>query len=160
MCSLGIEPTTFALLTQCSNHWATSTLCLDSIAYYCVYSHIIVYMCTKCRMCRYGCIKCIDNGICLNSTLCTEYMYVYSAHCLLYKSVSMFCLYVNCFCTVWSTLSRISLTKAHVLWWCDNKSGLIWFEEEKKIPPLFICHTIYRVLNLIILMTDLNLFIF
>ncbi len=23
MCSLGIEPTTFALLTQCSNHWAT-----------------------------------------------------------------------------------------------------------------------------------------
>ncbi len=29
MCSLGIEPTTFALLTQCSNHWATGTqLCL------------------------------------------------------------------------------------------------------------------------------------
>ncbi len=27
MCSLGIEPTTFALLTQCSNHWATGTLC-------------------------------------------------------------------------------------------------------------------------------------
>ncbi len=25
MCSLGIEPTTFALLTQCSNHWATVT---------------------------------------------------------------------------------------------------------------------------------------
>ncbi len=51
-------------------------------------------------------------------TLCTEYMYVYSAHCLLYKSVSMYCLYVNCFCsTVWRTLSRISLTKAHVL--CD-----------------------------------------
>ncbi len=49
-------------------------------------------------------------------TVCTEYMYVYSAHCLLYKSVSMYCLYVNCFCTVWSTLSRISLTKAHVLW--------------------------------------------
>ncbi len=24
--SLGIEPTTFALLTQCSNHWATGTL--------------------------------------------------------------------------------------------------------------------------------------
>ncbi len=53
-------------------------------------------------------------------------MYVYSAHCLLYKSVSMYCLYVNCFCTIWSTLSRISLTKAHVLWWCDNKSDLIW----------------------------------
>ncbi len=28
MCSLGIEPTTFALLTQCSNHWATGTLCV------------------------------------------------------------------------------------------------------------------------------------
>ncbi len=27
MCSLGIEPTTFALLTQCSNHWTTGTLC-------------------------------------------------------------------------------------------------------------------------------------
>ncbi len=25
MCSMGIEPTTFALLTQCSNHWATGT---------------------------------------------------------------------------------------------------------------------------------------
>ncbi len=25
-----------------------------------------------------------------------------------------------------STLSRVSLTKAHVLWWCDNK--LIWFD--------------------------------
>ncbi len=25
MCFLGIEPTTFALLTQCSNHWATGT---------------------------------------------------------------------------------------------------------------------------------------
>ncbi len=25
VCSLGIEPTTFALLTQCSNHWTTGT---------------------------------------------------------------------------------------------------------------------------------------
>ncbi len=25
VCSLGIEPATFALLTQCSNHWATGT---------------------------------------------------------------------------------------------------------------------------------------
>ncbi len=58
--------------------------------------------------------------------MCTEYMYVYSAHCLLYKSVSMYCLYVNCFCTVWSTLSRISLTKARVLCWCDSKNDLIW----------------------------------
>ncbi len=54
-------------------------------------------------------------------------MYMYFAHCHLYKSVSMYCLYVNSFCTVWSMLSRISLTKAHVLWWCDNKSDLIWF---------------------------------
>jgi len=62
--------------------------------------------------------------------VCTEYMYVYSAHCLLYKSVSMYCLYVNCFCTVWSTLSRISLTNAQCTpqRWCDNKSDLIWFE--------------------------------
>jgi len=48
--------------------------------------------------------------------VCTEYIFVYSAHCLLYKSVSMYCPYVNCFCTVWSTLSIISLNKAHVLW--------------------------------------------
>ncbi len=27
MCSLGIEPTTFALLAQCSNHWATQEHC-------------------------------------------------------------------------------------------------------------------------------------
>ncbi len=53
-------------------------------------------------------------------------MYVYIVHCHLYKSVSMYCIYVNCFCTVWSTLSIISLTKAHVLWWCDNKSD--WFD--------------------------------
>ncbi len=50
---------------------------------------------------------------------------MYSAHCLLDKSVSMYCLYVNYFCTVWSTRSRISLTKTHVLWSCDNKSDLI-----------------------------------
>ncbi len=76
--------------------------------------------------------KCIQSHLKLSPLVeegvCTEYMYVYSAHCLLYKSVSMYCLYVNCFCTVWSTLSRISLTNAHVLWWCDNKSDLIWFE--------------------------------
>ncbi len=29
VCSLGIEPTTFALLMQCSNHWATGTLCIE-----------------------------------------------------------------------------------------------------------------------------------
>ncbi len=26
---------------------------------------------------------------------------------------------------------RISLTKALVLWWCDNKSDLIWFDLKK-----------------------------
>ncbi len=29
VCSLGIKPTTFALLMQCSNHWATGTLLLS-----------------------------------------------------------------------------------------------------------------------------------
>ncbi len=55
-------------------------------------------------------IMCIDNcKYVLKSTLCTEYMYVYSAYCLLCKYVLSIA-YVNCFCTVWSTLSRISLT--------------------------------------------------
>ncbi len=45
------------------------------------------------------------------------------------QSVNMYCPYVNCllfFCTVWSTLVRISLTEALVLWWCDIK--VIWFD--------------------------------
>ncbi len=29
VCFLGIEPTTSALLMQCSNHWATGTLCMS-----------------------------------------------------------------------------------------------------------------------------------
>ncbi len=39
MCSLGIEPTTFALLTQCSNHWATGThhWCITSTEPHSVY---------------------------------------------------------------------------------------------------------------------------
>ncbi len=37
------------------------------------------------------------------------------------------------FCTVWSTLIRISLTKARVLWWCDNKSDLIYSFTHLKI---------------------------
>ncbi len=56
---------------------------------------------------------------------CTVCPYV---NCLLFFCTV--CPYVNCllfFCTVWSTLIRISLTKALVLWWCDNKSDLIWF---------------------------------
>ncbi len=57
---------------------------------------------------------------------CTVCPYV---NCLLFFCTV--CPYVNCllfFCTVWSTLIRISLTKALVLWWCDNKSDLIWFD--------------------------------
>ncbi len=38
MCSLGIELTTFALLTQCSNHWATGTY---------IYIYIYICMCVK-----------------------------------------------------------------------------------------------------------------
>ncbi len=33
-CSLGIEPTTFALLTQCSNHWATGRLFFHSLSHF------------------------------------------------------------------------------------------------------------------------------
>ncbi len=41
MCSLGIEPITFALLTQCSNHWATGT-------------HICIYVYNQCiNKCQY-----------------------------------------------------------------------------------------------------------
>ncbi len=46
--------------------------------------------------------------------------------CKLLLWFSVFVLFF--FCTVWSTLVRISLTKALVLWWCDNKSYLIWFD--------------------------------
>ncbi len=51
--------------------------------------------------------------------MCTEYMYF---------AISVHMYIFFCFCTVWSTLIRISLTKALVLWWCDNKSDLIWFD--------------------------------
>ncbi len=46
--------------------------------------------------------------------------------CTVCKYVLSICkLFVLFFCTVWSTLIRISLTKALVLWWCDNKK---WFD--------------------------------
>ncbi len=51
----------------------------------------------------------------LHIVFCTVCKYVLSICKLLF------------FCTVWSTLVRISLTKALVLWWCDNKSDLIWY---------------------------------
>ncbi len=41
MCSLGIEPTTFALLTQCSNHWATGTV---YIYYIYIYNVVCIYI--------------------------------------------------------------------------------------------------------------------
>ncbi len=47
------------------------------------------------------------------------HMFVYSAHSLLCKSVSMYCIYVNCF---WSTLSRISLCCG------DVTIKVIWFD--------------------------------
>ncbi len=74
--------------------------------------------------------------------------YVFIVHCVYWvyvcvfctlssvQSVNMYCPYVNCcfvFCTVWSTLVRISLTKALVLWWCDNKSDLIWFDLKRSV---------------------------
>ncbi len=44
VCSLGIEPTTFALLTQCSNHWATETLCnyISHVYLLDPYTHLIL----------------------------------------------------------------------------------------------------------------------
>ncbi len=57
----------------------------------------------------------------LHIVICTVCKYVLSICKLL---CFVFCF----FCTVWSTLIRISLTKALVLWWCDNKSDLIWFD--------------------------------
>ncbi len=45
------------------------------------------------------------------------------------------------FCTVWSTLIRISLTKALVLCWCDNKSDLIWWftHHSREMQEIFRC---------------------
>ncbi len=44
--------------------------------------------------------------------------------CTVCKYVLSICkLLLLFFCTVWSTLIRISLTKALVLWWCDNKKS-------------------------------------
>ncbi len=39
VCSLGIKPTIFALLTQCSNHWATGTLYIYIYIYTHTYTH-------------------------------------------------------------------------------------------------------------------------
>ncbi len=46
--------------------------------------------------------------------------------CTVCKYVLSICKLLLFFCAVWSTLLRISLTKALVLWWCDNKSDLIF----------------------------------
>ncbi len=85
--------------------------------------------------------RCVHNVKCVHSVLVTKTVFI--VHCVYWvcvrvfctlssvQSVNMYCLYVNCFCfcTVWSTLSRISLTKALVLWWCDNKKWfVIWFD--------------------------------
>ncbi len=51
VCSLGIEPTTFALLMQCSNYWAKGTLVCDS--------HRLAKICSE---------QCLE--ICITSTPC------------------------------------------------------------------------------------------
>ncbi len=69
------------------------------------------------------CITFIDNcKYVLKSTLCVLSICMCILHIVF--CISLYCLYVNCFCTVWSKLSSISLTKAHVLWWYDNKRDL------------------------------------
>ncbi len=45
VCSLGIEPTTFALLTQCSNHWATGTQSSLQISH--GYDYVFNRLCQK-----------------------------------------------------------------------------------------------------------------
>ncbi len=64
-----------------------------------------------------------------NSTLCVlSICILHIVFCTVCKYVLSICkLLLLFFCTVWSTLVRISLTKALVLWWCDNKSDLIFF---------------------------------
>ncbi len=89
-------------------------------------------------------LHCLEHCKCSSAVFCTVCPYV---NCLLffctvcpYVNCLLFfwtvCPYVNCllfFCTVWSTLIRISLTKALVLWWCDNKSDLIWFDLKRTV---------------------------
>ncbi len=69
---------------------------------------------------------------CLEHCKCSSAVFLHCLSiCKLFVVFCTVCPYVNCcccfFCAVWSTLIRISLTKALVLWWCDNKSDLIWF---------------------------------
>ncbi len=93
--------------------------------------------------------RCVHNVKCVHSVLVTKTVFI--VHCVYWvcvrvfctlssvQSVNMYCLYVNCFCfcTVWSTLSRISLTKALVLWWCDNKKVICDFKVLKSV--LYLC---------------------
>ncbi len=57
MCSLGIEPTTFALLTQCSNHWATGTLLRRYYA--------VVHSTAHWRLWSSSHLLCVDTTWCL-----------------------------------------------------------------------------------------------
>ncbi len=88
---------------------------------------LLLFFCTVCPYVNCCCffLHCLEHCKCSSAVFCTVCPYV---NCLLFFCTV--CPYVNCllfFCTVWSTLIRISLTKALVLWWCDNKSDLIWF---------------------------------
>ncbi len=90
---------------------------------------------------------CIGNEVCLYSTLCVLSICMCILHivfCTVCKYVLSICKKCCCCCffTVWSTLVRISLTKALVLWWCDSKSDLIWL-----VTYLSYC-TYYIVLNI------------
>ncbi len=89
----------------------------------CIYVYIMENVYIRCIMCDNWTLITASMS---NSTLCVLSICMCIQHIVF--CVSMYCLYVNCFWTVWSTLSITSLTKAHVLWWCDNKSDLIWFD--------------------------------
>ncbi len=89
-----------------------------------VFCTVCKYVLSICKLLLLFCTVCpYVNCLLFFCTVCP-----YVNCCCFFCTV---CPYVNCllfFCTVWSTLIRISLTKALVLWWCDNKSDLIWFE--------------------------------
>ncbi len=93
--------------------WSTVNAPVQFYCTVCPYVHCLLFFCTVCPYvhCLLFFLHCLS--------ICT--LFVVFLHCL---SICKF--FVVVFCTVWSTLIRISLTKALVLWWCDNKSDLIW----------------------------------
>ncbi len=119
-----------------------STLCVLSICMcilHIVFCIVCKYVLSICKLLLFFCTvwSTVNAPVQLFCTVCPYVNCLLffctvcpSVNCLFFCTV---CPYVNCcccffFCTVWSTLIRISLTKALVLWWCDNKSDLIWFD--------------------------------